>query len=85
MEIVVTPIPEKEGGTLVDKLRLDVDYGGKKVVHDYRRPGIGTHALALQMLQAASTLLRADNAGFGLSNELESTIGQLELLIEGEK
>ena len=82
IEIVATPIPEIEGGTDVKHVRLDIDHLGLKLIARAFQSGPEAHALALQMLQAASTLLRADNAGFDLSNELEITIAQLEMLIE---
>ena len=81
MEIVATPIRKLEGGTDIKHVRVDVDNLGI-IMTDVAKPGPEAHALALQMLQAASTLLRADNAGFDLSNELEITIAQLEMLIE---
>ena len=81
MQIVVTPISTKPGGTDVSRVWIDV--AGNGTQDSYKiKPGPEAHALALQMLQAASTLLRADNAGFDLSNELEITIAQLEMLIE---
>ena len=82
MDIVATPIPEIEGGTDVKYVRLDIETLRLRLTNHAFRPGPEAHALALQMLQAASTLLRADNAGFDLSNELEITIAQLEMLIE---
>ena len=84
MDIVAFPVREIEGGTIVKFVCLRVN-SGYSTLDDTATPGPEAHALALQMLQAASTLLRADNAGFDLSNELEITIGQLEMLIEEEK
>lgn len=83
MDIVATPVPKIiGGGTDIKHVRLDIDHLGLNLMASTFQPGPEAHAMALQMLQAASTLLRADNAGFDLSNELEITIAQLEMLIE---
>ena len=81
MEIVAAPRTTKPGGTEVSEVVVYFDKGADHLRQE-AKPGPEAHALALQMLQAASTLLRADNAGFDLSNELEITIAQLEMLIE---
>ena len=85
VKIAATPIPEIEGGTDVKHVRLDIDHLGLNLMARAFQSGPEAHALALQMLQAASTLLRADNTGFDLSDELEITIAQLEMLIEEQE